>query len=268
MQSSDRTSGTADLRQRILEWNGTYRIITLVTFLTVWEIYARNATSLLIPTVGETAAGIAELAVDSRLWEALAISNVAMVIGFLISLAIGVPLGLALGRFRRAETFANVYLNILLVSPMAVIIPLLIMSTGIGLLSRVLLIVFFCLVYIVINCRAGVRQVDPRLIEMAESFGASEAQTWRRVLLPGAMPAIMAGVRLGLGRAVEGMVIVELLMVAVGVGNLVLIFRGQFEPGLLFGVVFFVVVEGLILITAARRLEHRLTPWVWRTGLR
>ena len=79
--------------------------------------------------------------------------------------------------------------------------------------------------------------VDPNLIEMATSFGATEREIWTKILLPGALPAIMTGIRLGLGRGVTGMVIVELLMVAVGIGNLILRFQGNFSADLLYAVV-------------------------------
>ena len=253
---------------RLLEWRGTYRLLTLAVFLAIWQVYATGADSVLIATVDETIVGVATLLFDPRLWESFLISNQAMVLGFGIAMMIGVPLGLALGRFRRAEAFVNVYLSFLLASPLAVIIPLLIMSVGIGLSSRVILTGLFAFINIVITVRAGVRQVDLQLIEMAKAFGASEGQTWRKVLLPGGLPAIMAGARLGIGAAVEGMVIIELLMVAAGIGNLVLIFRGNLEAGLLYGLILCVIAEGLVLISLARWLERRWTPWVWQSGLR
>jgi len=173
-----------------------------------------------------------------------------------------------MGRFRVAERAVDVYLNILLVTPMAALIPILLMSPlGLSLASRVVLVVMFSIVMVVVNSRAGVRQVDPSLIEMARSFGASERQIWWRILLPGSLPAVMTGVRIGLGRAVTGMVIVELLMVAVGIGGLILEYRGFFKADLLYGTVVIVVLEALALITVARWLERRVTPWARHSGV-
>lgn len=234
-----------------------YRLLTLVIFATAWEVAARSVESLLIPTFLETAQGFVSLAFDPRLWEALFISNQALVVGFSIALLIGIPLGLAIGRFPTLERVTNVFLNILLVSPMAAIIPLLIMSVGIGFTARVILIVMFAVLVMIINARTGVRQVDPKLIEMARSFGASELQIWRRILLPGATPAIMSGIRISIGRAVEGMVIVELLMVSVGIGGLILSFRGRFRGDLLYATIIYVVIEALLLLAVARWFERR-----------
>lgn len=258
----DRSDGIRRATPRL--WRGVaasawfYRALTLVIGAVAWEVSARSVESILIPTFSETVIGFFELGADPRLWEALFISNQALVVGFLIALAIGVPLGLAIGRFPTLEKITNVYLNILLVAPMAAIIPLLIMSLGLGFASRVVLIVLFAILVMVINARTGVRQVDPKLIEMARSFGASEVQVWQRILLPGALPAIMSGIRISIGRAVEGMVIVELLMVSVGIGGLILTFRGRFEGELLFATIMYVIIEAFVLLAVARWLEARV----------
>lgn len=242
----------------------TYRLIALLIFLAIWQIYAEFSGGLLIPTVPKTAAALLELLGSSELWSALYVSNQALVLGFGISVVVGVPVGVLLGRFPTAEKYTNVYLNILLVTPMAAIIPLLVMSVGFGLASRVILVTVFAIVMVIVNARAGVRQVDPSLIQMARSFGASEATIWRRILIPGALPAIMTGVRLGLGRAVTGMVIVELLMVSVALGRLILQYRGMFQAASLYAVIIVILAEALILITAVGWLERRFTPWVPR----
>jgi ABC-type nitrate/sulfonate/bicarbonate transport system permease component len=246
----------------IMSSTWTYRLITLLVFLAIWQIYAVFSGGLLIPTVPKTAAALLELLGGSELWSALYVSNQALLLGFLISVVVGVPVGVLLGRFPTAEKYTNVYLNILLVTPMAAIIPLLVMSVGFGLASRVILVTVFAIVMVIVNARAGVRQVDPSLIEMARSFGASEAAVWRRILIPGALPAIMTGVRLGLGRAVTGMVIVELLMVSVALGRLILQYRGMFQAASLYAVIIVILAEALILITAVGWLERRFTSWV------
>jgi NitT/TauT family transport system permease protein len=114
---------------------------------------------------------------------------------------------------------------------------------------------------VIVNARAGIRQIDASLIEMSRTYGASEDQIWRRILIPGALPAIMTGVRLALGRAVTGMVIVELLMVSVGFGGLILEYRGLFEAPKLYATIVIILAEALMLIAAARWVERKATPW-------
>jgi len=255
------------IAQRVAASHTTYRVLTFALFAAAWEVYASQARSLLIPRFSETVIGFFTLLTDRHFWEALVISNQSLVLGFSIAVVLGIPLGLAMGRFQAAERAVDVYLNILLVTPMAALIPILLMSLGLTLASRVVLVVLFSIVMVIVNSRAGVRQVDPSLIEMARSFGASERQIWWRVLLPGSLPAVMTGVRIGLGRAVTGMVIVELLMVAVGIGGLILEYRGFFKADLLYGTVVIVVLEALALITFARWLERRVAPWARQGGV-
>jgi len=247
--------------KRLLDADRSYQLLTFVLFAAAWQIYGTYWGGLLVPTFTETVAAFAELVATREFWDAFLVSNQALVLGFLCSVVIGIPVGILLGRYRTLERFTDVYLNILLVTPMAAIIPLLIMSVGFGLLSRVILVTLFAVVMVVVNVRTGVRQVDPTLIQMAKSFGASERQLWRDVLIPGALPAIMTGVRLGLGRAVTGMVIVELLMVSLALGGLVLEFRGMFNAPALYAVITAILLESLLLISLAQRLERKIAPW-------
>ena len=136
-----------------------------------------------------------------------------------------------------------------------------VMSIGIGLASRAVMVMLFAMPMVIVNTRAGVRQVDDRLIEMARSYNATERQIWWRILLRGAMPGVMAGVRIGLGRGITGMVVVELLMVSVGLGGLILEYRAFFRTADLYAVVVVVVLQALILVSAAQWLERRMVPW-------
>lgn len=242
-------------------WALPYQVLTLVLFAIVWEAFARNAGGVIIPTFLETATGLWTLVQEARLWEALARSNQALAIGYFIALPVGIPVGLFIGRFQQIERFADVYLSILLVTPMAALLPIIMMAVGITVTAQVIVIFVFTVVILVVNSRAGIRQVDHTLVQMARSCGASELEIWRHILLPGALPTIMTGVRIGVGRAFTGMVIVELLLVPAGVGGLILDFRGFFRGDLLYATVIVIVAEALLLISLAEWLERKLTPW-------
>lgn len=228
----------------------------------VWQLLTVDSESLILPTFFESLTGLYELVVGGEIWTALLLSNHAMIVGYIISVILGVAAGLALARLPVVNEYAEPYVNMWLAVPTAPLIPLVLMALGIGLWSRVTVVVIFSVVYILVNTRAGVRGVDKSLIEMAQSFGANERDVWRRVLLPGAMPAVLAGLRLGMARAIDGMVVAELLLVAVGIGHLLLKYRSLFEGGLMFATVIILVLEASILITLLRTLERRLTPWV------
>ncbi|UFU07006.1 ABC transporter permease [Ruania halotolerans] len=267
MATTDTSSRTVPAPQRRrttrdrLDSVRTYQVLTFAVFAIGWQVYGTHFGGLLVPTFTETVGAFWSTIGTADFWSAFAVSNQALVLGFAAAVTIGLPAGILLGRFRTLERLSNVYLNILLVTPMAAIIPLLIMSVGFGLVSRVILVTLFAVVMIIVNVRAGIRQVDPSLIQMARTFGANEAQIWRAVLLPAALPSIMTGIRLGLGRAVTGMVIVELLMVSLALGGLILEYRGAFDGPALYSVIVAILAEALILISLAQWLERKIAPW-------
>ncbi len=253
---------------RLLDSRWFLRLLAFGVFALVWQLYAMYAGGIFVPTFTETFVAIVEQLGSPVVWEAFLASNVAMVLGFLLAVALGIPLGLLTGRFPLAERAVNPYLNILLVTPLAGIIPLLMMTLGIGLASRVIVVWSFSVVMVVVNTRAGVRQVDRTLIDMVRLFGASEAGVWKRAILPGALPAVLTGIRIGLGRAVTGMVIVELVMVSVGIGGLILRYQSRFQFAELYGVVVLVVIEALALLAVVDWFQRRLTPWASMAGIR
>lgn len=243
------------------------RLGSLIVLALVWELAAWRMNSLLIPGFFATLKALLELVTSRALWEALWISNQAMVIGFALGTTVGIPLGLLMGRWPPADKFLDPYLSILLVTPMSALIPIIIIATGLGLASRVLIVFLFAFVVITVNARAGLHTVDPSWIEMAHSFGATEAQLWRRVLLRGALPAILTGLRLGLARAITGMLIVELVLLALGIGQLIIDFQGRFEWAQLYATVVVVIIEATLLLGAIRWIERRGAPWVGQVAV-
>ncbi len=198
---------------------------------------------------------------SARLWDALWVSNQAMVVGFLLAATLGIAVGVMMGRWRAADAQLDPYLTILLVTPMSAIAPILIMATGLGMVTRILVVFSFSVVAIAVNTRAGMRTLDPDWVEMARAFGASEWQLWRTVLLPGALASILAGLRLGLAQAITGMVFVELFLLALGLGRLLLDFQGTFESAHLYATVLVIVVEAVLLTRLCTWLAHRAAPW-------
>jgi len=238
------------------------RLVSLAGFALGWELLARRLDSLLLPSFSETAIALVSLVKTFALWEAVWISNWAMVLGFLLAATVGTPLGFLMALRPTMERYVDPYLSILLVTPKSALIPVVIMATGLGLRSRVLVVFMFAVVVITVNVRAGLRLIDPTWVEMARSFGATEGQLWRKVLLRGALPGILTGLRLGLARSVSGMVTVELLLVALGVGRLILYYQGGLEAANLYATILVVVVEAVLLLGLGSWLERRMAPWV------
>jgi ABC-type nitrate/sulfonate/bicarbonate transport system permease component len=239
----------------------TLRVGSLIVFALGWEWAAQRIHSLLLPGFFATLKALLGLVASPVLWNALWVSNQAMLLGFVVAVSLGVPLGLLIGRWPPAERFVDPYLSILQATPMSALIPIIIMATGLGMVSRVLIVFSFAFVVITVNTRAGLRTLDPSWIEMARSFGATEAQMWRKILLRGALPAILTGLRLGLARSVSGMLMVELVLLALGIGRLILDFQGTFESAQLYATVLVIVAEAVLLMQGCKWLERRAAPW-------
>lgn len=238
------------------------RVGAIVLFALFWEFGARAADSLLIPTFSDTMVGLFNIAfVSGELWPALAVSNIALVWGYVVAVIIAVPLGLAMARWEIVDKLVSPITAASLALPISPLIPIILVAVGLGLAPKVLVIVLFAWVYIVTNVRAGVRTVPKTLSEMARSFGASEAQVWWRILIPGALPAIISGLRIGLSRAFAGMVIVELIMLPVGIGAAMLDYRGTFQSDMLYAMTIAVVLEAVLLATIMQSIERRLMKW-------
>lgn len=238
------------------------RILAFVVFAILWQVAADAADSILIPTFTDTMMAIFETAfVTGEIWPALWISNLPLVIGFVVSVLISVPLGLAMARWKSIDAAMSPVIALALALPIAPLIPVVLVALGMGMLPKVVIIVLFSWVFIATNVRAGARRVDKSLVEMAQSYGASEGQVWFRILIPGAIPAVFAGLRIGLGRAFAGMVIVELIMLPLGIGALLLDYRGDFKADLLYATTILVMVEAVILALLMQALERRLIQW-------
>jgi NitT/TauT family transport system permease protein len=222
---------------------------------------ARALSSMFVPSFLDTADAFCRLVGTRPFWHAIWISHQAFVLGFGCALLAGTLIGLAMGRWRAVEDLCDPYVSLLLATPVSALIPVIILAVGLGLPARALVVFLFAIAVIVVNTRAGLKTIEPAWIEMARVFGATELQVWRTILIPGALPAMMAGCYLGLGRALTGMIAVELLLVAVGIGRIILNYQAMFAADLMYATVVFVAGEAVLLLAAVRWLEHRITPW-------
>ena len=240
---------------------GTLRVLSLITVGLAWEAVGRTQNPHLLPPLSRVLTTWIELLLSGQLFQALGVSLQALVLGFMLSVLFGVPLGLLMGRYRRLESFLNIYMTAMLTVPMISFIPFLVIAFGLGLQSRVWIVFLFAFVIIVINTTAGVRNVDPTFMEMARSFGAREGELFVKVVLPAALPMIMAGIRLGMGRAVLGMVTSEMILAVVGFGAMLMTFGASFNSPALFATLLTIILLAVTLLSLVQFVDRRLSPW-------
>ena len=203
---------------RLLSGKWGLRLIVYGALLVGWQVTAMVKGPFFAPTIPETLAGIAD-AWANGYYSILFDSLRQMIVGFLLSLVIAIPLGALIGRSRVMDDLLSPYVNTLFVTSKEALIPLFVILFGIGFQYRVAVVVLFAFFFPVMNTAAGVRFVDQHLIETARAFCTSRWRMFKAIYLPGAAPFIVAGIRLGLGMALKGFVIAEIWVIT-GTGRL------------------------------------------------
>jgi NitT/TauT family transport system permease protein len=236
-------------------------VLSILSLALIWEIAGRALDSTLIPPVSQIAAAWWKMLASGKLASNLTMSLGTLVAGFLLAALVGIVLGLLMGRFRAVEYFLDLYVNSLMSAPATAFVPVLILWFGLGVQSRVAVVFIFAVFVIIINTMTGVKQVDAVFVEMARSFGAKEREIFFKIVLPASMPAIMAGVRLGMGRAVKGMVTGEMLLTLTGIGAMIMQYGSAFATDSLFAVILTVLVIAMMATKLVQWLDQRLTGW-------
>lgn len=236
-------------------------VISILSLAVLWEVTGRIMDSTLIPPLSRIGAAWWKLLASGKLAANLTLSLTTLAAGFFLAVSIGIIIGLLMGRFRAVEHFLDLYVNVLMSAPTTAFVPVLIMWFGLGVESRIAVVFLFAVFVIIINTMTGVKQVDSVLVEMARSFGAKEKEIFFKIILPAAMPAIMAGVRLGMGRAVKGMVTAEMLLTLTGIGAMIMQYGSSFATDSLFAVILTILIIAMITMRAVQWLDRRLTGW-------
>ena len=199
--------------------------------------------------------------VTGEIWYDLGLSGLEFAIGILLAVAIGIPLGFAAGWYPRLSCVLTPFLTALNATPQVAFLPLLVIWIGTGFATKVLIIVLLAVLPIAINAQAAVRTTDARLIKVAASFGAPEWLFFRSVMLPSAVPFLLAGLRLAVGRGMIGIVVGEVYGSGGGIGMMISQAGSRFQTDRVFVGVLTIVAAGVILVELLRRVEQRVEVW-------
>jgi len=235
--------------------------LSILSLAVLWEVVGRSVDSVLIPPLTQIGAAWWKLLASGKLLPNLTMSLATLAAGFFLAVLLGIVVGLLMGRFRAVEHFLDLYINSLMSAPAIAFVPVLILWFGLGVQSRIAVVFLFAVFVIIINTMTGVKQVDSILVEMARSFGAKEREIFFKIILPASMPAIMAGVRLGMGRAVKGMVTAEMLLTLTGIGAMIMQYGSAFATDSLFAVILTILIIAMIATKLVQWVDRRLTGW-------
>jgi NitT/TauT family transport system permease protein len=236
-------------------------LLALVAGAAVWEGLGWGLGLPWLPPFSTVMESLLQFVRSGLIFSNLGSSLQALLVGFAFSLCFGLVLGALMGRYRYVEKALDVYVHALFVCPSIVFAPVFFAIFGLSDASRVAIIVVYATFVIVINTATAIRTVDPSLVEMARSFGCREGQIFARILMPAAAPLVFAGIRLGMGRAVKGMINGEMLIAFVGLGALAQKYGAQFDAAKVFAIALVVLIIGVISNALVQILDNRLTRW-------
>jgi ABC-type nitrate/sulfonate/bicarbonate transport system permease component len=237
-------------------------LVGLLAGLAIWEVVGRLGLSPAFPPVTSVLGAVVEVWTSPRFLDALKESLISIVIALPPSIVFGIGFGLLIGRYKPVEWAFEALVNTFLSLPLVALIPVLFLIFGLGRGSILATIVIYTFFIVVVNTAVGVRTTDPQVVEMATSFGASESQVLRRVVLPSALPLMFAGIRIATGRAIRAVIIAEQVIGLIGLGGLVQRLGGAFAVEDLYAVVLFVGLFGLISMESVTWVERRALPWI------
>ncbi len=204
------------------------RVVSLLIWAALWEIVGHTDAVLLLPPLSSVIGRIFEIAPTETFQEALALTARAFLAGTGVSVLVGVPLGVVMGRSNLVDRLILPWVNLFVSAPLSALVPVIMALFGFGETTIVLTVILFTVWIIVLDARAGTRSISTSLIEMAHSYGASKWQALTKIYIWAALPEILAGIRLGLVRAVKGVIIGQLLVSVVGFGHMFEIYQSNF----------------------------------------
>jgi ABC-type nitrate/sulfonate/bicarbonate transport system permease component len=236
---------------------------TLAAFLLTWELCADGGAvnPLFISSpLRIVQAGAAAMS-DPDFWNDIRVSANEFIFGYISAVAIGVPLGLAMGASRRLSYILAPFVDTLNAVPRVTLLPLLIIWFGIGIWSKVAVVFLGAVIPIVISALSGVTTNEARFLAMARSFSASRTKTFASIILPGTVPFIFTGLKYAAGRALLGVVVGELYASTAGVGHMISDAGNMFQTDTLFFGVAIFTATGLVVFALLDRLERRFERW-------
>jgi sulfonate transport system permease protein len=230
------------------------RIASVVAVLSLWQYVGSGIDPVLFTTPSAVARAGYDMLRSGELWSYLWPSLV-------IAAVVGVVIGLLLARFWVIDVALGVYITFLYSIPAVALVPLIVLWAGFESTAKIIVLFLFAFFPMAINTYQGVRNVDPRLVEVGRAFRCSERQLWANIVLPGALPFIVTGLRLAVGRGLIGMVLADQYTAVSGIGYLIVRTAATYQVDKMFVPIVTLGILGITLTALLRVLERRVAPW-------
>jgi NitT/TauT family transport system permease protein len=230
---------------------------SLLIWAIAWEAVGRTGAVFVLPPFSDVLARIPELVMLPS-WQSATLTTLrTFAAGMALAVAIGIPVGLLMGRSRSADRLLGMWVNLFASAPLSALVPVLMILFGLGEATVIVTVFLFAVWIIVLDVRAGVLHVPPSLVEMARSYGASTLELYGKIIFWAALPEILAGLRVGLIRGVKGVVVGQLLVAIIGYGEMFELYSRSFDMARFWALTIILFAAALALSGLIGILERR-----------
>jgi ABC-type nitrate/sulfonate/bicarbonate transport system permease component len=240
----------------------------VAAFFLAWETVTRSGLVdplfLSSPTLIGRAAY--QLFAEGSIWKDLRVSGTEFLVGYLLAAGLAIPLGLAVGWYRRLYFCLSPFIDVLNAVPRVALLPIIIIWFGIGVWSKIVVVFLGAVIPMLINTFSGVKTTEERFLKVARSFGASEFKIFWSIVFPGTVPFIFTGLKYAAGRALLGVVVGELYAATAGIGFLITVAGATFQTDKVFVGILIITTTGVLAVELLNRLERRFEGWRPKVG--
>lgn len=237
------------------------KTVTLIIVIGAWEVAGSYINPLFLSSPSAIAVAFVELIRTGELQSAFASSIYAFLVGIFLTAVVGIAVGVAMGRFRLVEYILEPYVTALYSTPSIALIPLFILWFGVGVTSKIIIIFFLSVFIVIVNTFTGVKNLSQSIVDVGAAFGANQRQSFWMIILPAALPFIMTGLRLAVGRGILAMIVAEFFTSISGLGGMIVKYGNFFQTAKMFVPIIVVSLLGVCAVEILKRVEARLAPW-------
>jgi ABC-type nitrate/sulfonate/bicarbonate transport system permease component len=237
------------------------RLISVAIFFAAWEYFGRHMNPVfMVPPSAVFSAGV-ELWRDGSLFIAMKQSLLPFSVGLAITIVAGIAIGIAMAQWPLVEYALDPFVNAFYAIPRIALIPLIILWAGLEFGGKVTILVSVAIFPVIVNTYAGIKDVRGSMLEIGRAYGATPSQIFFKIVLPAAVPFIMAGIRLSVGLAIIGIVVAEFFTAISGLGGMIVEYANNFSTAKMFVPVIVIAIVGVVLTEIVVFLERRLSKW-------
>lgn len=241
-------------------------VLSIIAGILLWEYVGRSVGQVLLAPPTDVVVTWVDLVVNGTLPTALLSSMEHMFLGYAIAAVTAIPLGFLMGRSKIVRWAVNPYVDAVYATPTVAYLPLIIVWFGLQFKARVFMVFMFCFFEMLIDTQQGIESVSEQYLDVAKSFDLSWWEKQRKVLLPASLPYVFTGLRIGVGRAVRGMIVAELFLAVVNLGALLESAGGSFDTSLQLAVIVTISVMGVVFQSSVQMFERWAIPWHFQSG--